>query len=233
MSRAQEELAQAKSQLAHAERGSHSKAEFASLREQLQEARVELGVTRGKCDRAQAAVAKMAEELTTERQALQVATRSTEVFRSEARDLRRQLESRTEEEVGILQGQLTSGEAARVRAERKRDSLTEEVVRSSLRPTFRTTLMSESRRQGTQRRWSVGTPQLPRMFLGGSPSTSSTRFSHHSTGPTLGVTIPPSDRFLSLFFLRKCFSAYFLGFSVRRTCLSACLLGFFPLAHLS
>ena len=128
MSRAQEELAQAKSQLAHAERGSHSKAEFASLREQLQEARVELGVTRGKCDRAQAAVAKMAEELTTERQALEVATRSTEVFRSEARDLRRQLESRTEE-VGILQGQLTSSEAARVRAERKRDSLAEEVAR--------------------------------------------------------------------------------------------------------
>ena len=110
MSLAQEELAQAKSQLARAERGSHSKAEFASLREQLQEARVELGVTRGKCDRAQSAVAKMAEELTTERQALEVTTRSTEVFRSEVRDLRRQLESRIEE-IGILQGQLSSSGA--------------------------------------------------------------------------------------------------------------------------
>ena len=89
MSLAQEELAQAKSRLARAERSSHSRAEFASLREQLQEARVELGVTHGKCDHAQSAVAKMAEELTSERQALEVVTRSTEVFRSEARDLRR------------------------------------------------------------------------------------------------------------------------------------------------
>ena len=45
----------------------------------------------------------MAEELTTERQALEVLTRSTEVFRSEVQDLRQQLELRTEE-VGILQG---------------------------------------------------------------------------------------------------------------------------------
>ena len=52
MGLAQEELAQAKSQLAQAKRGSHSRAEFASLGEQLQEARVELGVTRGKYDRA-------------------------------------------------------------------------------------------------------------------------------------------------------------------------------------
>ena len=113
MGLAQEELAQAKSQLARAERGSHSKAEFASLREQLQEARVELGVTQGKCDCAQSTVAKMTEELTIERQALEVATRSTEVFRSEVRDRRRQLESRTEE-AGILQSQLSSSEAARV-----------------------------------------------------------------------------------------------------------------------
>ena len=38
----QEELAQAKSQLARAEQGSHSKAEFTSLCEQLQETHVEL-----------------------------------------------------------------------------------------------------------------------------------------------------------------------------------------------
>ena len=128
MGLAQEELAQAKSRLARAERGSHSKAEFASLCEQLQEARVVLRFTQGKCDHAQSAVAKMVEELTTERQALEVATRSTEVFQIEGRDLRRRLESRTEE-VGILQSQLSSIEATRVRAEGERDSLAEEVAR--------------------------------------------------------------------------------------------------------
>ena len=89
---------------------------------------MELGVTQGKCDHAQSAVAKMAEELTTERQTFEVATRSTEVFRSEVRDLRRQLESRTEE-VGILQGQLSSSVAARIQAEREHDSSVEEVAR--------------------------------------------------------------------------------------------------------
>ena len=44
------------------------------------------------------------------------------------RDLRHQLESRTEE-IGILQGQFSSSEAACVRAERERDSLAEEVAR--------------------------------------------------------------------------------------------------------
>ena len=63
-----------------------------------------------------------------ERQALEVETQSTKVFRSEERDLQRQLESCIEE-VGILQGQLSSSEATRVRAERERDSLAEEVAR--------------------------------------------------------------------------------------------------------
>ena len=60
----QEELAQAKSQLTRDEQGSHSREEFASIRKQLQETRVELGVIRDQCDRAQAAVARMARKLT-------------------------------------------------------------------------------------------------------------------------------------------------------------------------
>ena len=69
----------------------------------------------------------MAGELTMERRALEVATRSTKVFQSEVWYLRCQLDTRTDD-VNIIQSQLSSSEAARVRAEPERDSLAEEVA---------------------------------------------------------------------------------------------------------
>ena len=127
---AQEELAQARSQPTQPERYAHSKAEFASIREQLQETRVELRVVQDRCDRAQVSAEKLAAELADERRAFEVETRSTEVFRTEVSDLRRQLELRSSA-LEVAHNQLASSEAARVRAERERDSLAEDVARLS------------------------------------------------------------------------------------------------------
>ena len=77
-------------------------------------------------------MAKMAGELTEERRASEVATRSAEIFRTEVADLRRQLDARSDV-LEMSHRQLTSSEAARVRAERERDSLAEENARLSSR----------------------------------------------------------------------------------------------------
>lgn len=69
-------------------------------------------------------------ELAEERRAFEVATRSIEVFRDEVNDLRRQLDVRTDA-LEVSHSQLAASEAARVRAERERDSLVEEVARLS------------------------------------------------------------------------------------------------------
>ena len=50
------------------------------LRDQLQEARVELRIVQDRCDRAQASVVKMAGELNEERRAFEVESRSIEIF---------------------------------------------------------------------------------------------------------------------------------------------------------
>lgn len=55
----QEELAQVKSQLTQAERGSHSQAKFTSIREQLQEISVELRVIQDRHDHVQVSTQKM------------------------------------------------------------------------------------------------------------------------------------------------------------------------------
>ena len=70
-------------------------------------------------------VAKMAGELTEERRAYEVASRSVEIFRTEVADLQRQLDARSDA-LETSHRQLTSSEAARVRAERERDSPAEE-----------------------------------------------------------------------------------------------------------
>ena len=126
----QEELARTKARLAQVERGSHPGAETETLRDQLREARVELQIAQGQRDGAQLSVAKMAGELTEERRACEVATRSAEIFRTEVTDLRRQLDARSDA-LETSHRQLTSSEAARVRAERERDSLAEENARLS------------------------------------------------------------------------------------------------------
>ena len=159
----------------------------------------------------------MAKELTSERQALKVATRSTKVFRSEVRDLRRQLESRIEE-IGILEGQLPMSEAARVRAECERDSLAEDVARATAEKAAAEQLASD-----LQDDFDVGVEEARYAAVvecrdatatendsRDSPSTCSTHCSHHSTGPILLATIPPSDIFSLLFFLRKCLAHAFL-----------------------
>ena len=72
----------------------------------------------------------MAGELTEERRAYEVATRSAEIFRTEVTDLRRQLDARSDA-LEVSHRQLTLSEAAHVRAERARDSLAEENARLS------------------------------------------------------------------------------------------------------
>ena len=91
---------------------------------------MELQIAQGQRDGAQLSVAKMAGELTEEQRACEVATRSAEIFRTEVTDLRRQLDARSNA-LETSHRQLTLSEAARVRAERERDSLAEENARLS------------------------------------------------------------------------------------------------------
>ena len=84
---AQEELAQAKSRLAQVDHSSHSGEELETFRDHLRETKVELRITRDRCDGAPMSVAKMAGELNEERRDCEVASRSTEIFRTEVADL--------------------------------------------------------------------------------------------------------------------------------------------------
>ena len=77
---------------------------------------MELQIIRDRCDGAQMSVAKMAGDLTEERRACEVASRSTEIFWIEVVDLHPQLDARSDASFSVITRRHLAFEAGGVRA---------------------------------------------------------------------------------------------------------------------